>query len=232
MEIYWELLNENGYNISKKELNIKTLDNKETYKNLKINLDKTWYELKYTMDYKQEQEYQFKKIHRYCRKLRFKNQLYHLVGIKGNIEIKDLNEIKKCIGKKLKTSPTRCYNIVYKFLKFKKWRKYYISIPYIIKIITGKKWIIKNKYFLTSYEMIKFIENQFICLNYIFNLKFEILERKRFPKLQYIALRLLDDIEIYPPYHIPFARTIKKRKSLNPLYIKLVDLVWEYIHSV
>jgi hypothetical protein len=218
-----------------KKLKSKSLYNPNPNKNLKIEsnvtninsfikIETSWYkeEKIYGINYDDEIKMKKKVVHTYDRILRFKYIFYHLIGCKGSIKENDFIQLKNDIGKKVITCKFRNYNIIYKYLKLKKWNQYYISIPFILNKLGAKRWN------LSSSICIKIIK-QFTKLHHDFNSinKKEKNKRSkiRFPKLQYIALRLLQDENIYPPYHIPIARTIKKRKHLNPIYKKMKERI-------
>jgi len=236
MEVYWEMLVELGIDIKKEELGIVE---KDEYNDLRIiftDEEQLAYERQmeewedrgaqltpdgYGVDYYQQRALVKKRVHLYSRIYYFRTVLAHLIGCNGNIKDEHFTEIRICIGPKILTSPFRSYNIIYKFLKIKKWRKYYSSIPFIIQKLGGRYWDFGG--FNNASRVMQIVEQKFKKFHYLFLNNPKLLGRKRFPKLQYIALRLLEDSGVHPPYHIPFARTIKKRKSLDPLYRLMIE---------
>lgn len=161
-----------------------------------------------------------RKTHFYSRPVRFRSYLYHIIGSLGTTP--DI-PIAQIIGdvrltKQLRNNPAQSYEIVYAYLRERKKRKSYISIPWIINCLGGPRWKV-------PFHVLERIESNFLILHLNFNdMKSEV-GRKRFPKLQYIVLKMLHDEGITFPYHMPLTRTYKRQLGLDPIYTKInVDL--------
>lgn len=230
MDVYYELLRENDVIVSKEELGLDEDKSKPKpkpeYKYWPWNNENVIYGMlnnngePFALNFKDSVKQKKKVVHTYKRILRFKSVVYHLIGCLGKISEDDFKEIKNNIGCKVISSPLRNYNIVYKYLKSKQWNKYYMSIPFILNKLGAKRWNIENVKMNKVFNTFSKLHYNF---NKIYNQDIKKRSKVRFPKLQYIALRLLEDQGIFPPYHIPQARTNKKRKSLDPLYIKMLS---------
>jgi len=165
----------------------------------------------FVSDYKLEQERYFRKIHRYCRLSRFKTCLLNLLGERGKIPAHVMMMVKTY----LKPNSADKWNDCRRILKQFKQRKYYDNIPMILKQLNYGR-LFKA---ITS-EQLENIVNDFKCLSS----RFEETKtnRRYFPNIRYIVLKLLGQHGIEQNYPIPLARTTRKLKSLNQLWASLL----------
>lgn len=165
------------------------------------------------LDYDQEVDYHMncKKLHRYSRKARFKFILFQLLGMSGTTPREVVRTVRRSLGKVVKTS--RIWNRTRAILKKHRLRKYYNRIPQIIKLVSQKKPV-----GITSVK-IQAILDDFFNLDYQFNNKLRgEWDRKYFPNLRFIALKLISKYDIHYPYHVPLIRTSRKKKYLENLF--------------
>jgi len=156
-----------------------------------------------------------RKPHLYCRKIRFRSYLFHILGVLGtspDIPIEKLSSSKKLRNRILK-NPENSYEIIYRYLRKRKARRTYISIPWIISCIGGPKW---NE---IPYDICRTILEKFNTLHNNFNVYKKVnFNRLRFPKLHYIVLKMLIDEGVKVPYTIPLTRTKKRQVVLDSMY--------------
>lgn len=161
-----------------------------------------------------------RRVHRYSREYRFRWTLFHLVGASGPQDILIpttlIEDLRSHIGAKRILSP-RIYELVHSYLKRNGYQRFYLSIPYFIQCIGGPRWPARTQVLTNT------VIEQFKKLNDAFNARKNSINRQRFPKMIYIALRLLSSVGIDPPYKISGngARTSRKRKALDSLYLQL-----------
>jgi hypothetical protein len=168
-------------------------------------------EANFVTDYKMEQERYFRKIHRYCRLSRFKTCLLNLLGERGKIP----SSVMMMIKVYLKPDSTDKWNDARKILKSFKQRRYYDNIPMILKQLNYGR-LFKA---ITS-EQLENIVNDFKCLSSRFEETKT--DRRYFPNIRFIVLKLLEQHGIGQNYPIPLARTSRKLKSLNHLWDSLL----------
>ncbi len=164
----------------------------------------------FATDYKLEQSYSQRKVHRYDRKARFTTTIRQLMGERGKVPIGVLGVIK---GYFKIHEPW--WEQVRRILKHYKFRLYYNRIPLIIRYCTGQDiidWKKCNRDFFTG------IMEQFNDICYQFDLQKEEIGRKYFPCMRFIALKLLETNSIPLNYEIPRARTARKKKDLEELW--------------
>jgi len=165
----------------------------------------------FVSDYKMEQERYFRKIHRYCRLSRFKNCLLNILGERGRIP----DHVSMMVKTYLKPDSLDKWNDTRKILKVYKQRQYYDNIPLILKQLNYGR-LFKS---ITS-EQLEGIVNDFKYLS----CKFEETktDRRYFPNIRFIVLKLLEHHSIVQNYPIPLARTSRKLKTLNELWKSLL----------
>ena len=166
-------------------------------------------ELNVATDYKFEQDREWKTIHRYSRLARFKKTFLNLLGERGSIP----QPVLTIVSTYMPPDSVDKWNDVRKILKHYKQRNYYDNIPMILfKLgygrcfpqLTGEQINgITNdfKHISTKYEQIKNSHN-----------------RRYFPNIRYIVLKLLELHGYTPKYAIPFIRTHRKRKALTSIW--------------
>jgi hypothetical protein len=173
-----------------------------------------WQEPEYHLDYDQEMHnsMNFKKKHRYSRKDRFRLTLYQLLGMSGEVPPWVIKIIKSELGVRVKKQ--KIWNEIRFILKKHKLRRYYNRIPSLIKNISGLKPLEIN-----SEKVTKILDN-FFLFDYHFNQTLcQEWKRKYFPNLRFIALKLVEEMGIRYPYHVPLIRTSRKKKYLETLFV-------------
>lgn len=166
----------------------------------------------FAVDHNDEINTEFKKIHRYSRLERFKFILHQLLGISGLVPKNIILLVKKNIGRFV--SKSQLWNNVRTVLKYHGHRKYYNRIPQIILRIS-----INLK--PSGVHEIWRIYDSFERLNEVFNNTRHELNRKYFPNIRFVALKLMEKHGIKYPYKIPLLRTSRKRKQLEILFTSL-----------
>lgn len=163
----------------------------------------------FVTDYKMEQEYFFRKIHRYSRLARFKVCLFNLLGERGQIPPHVLSMVKSY----LKPDSLDKWNDTRKLLKHFKQRKYYDQIPTILKHLSYGRCFkaLTSEQFENLFMDFKFLSEKFDRMKSDY-------QRKYFPSIRYIVLKLLDLHKVVPNYPIPLVRTSRKMKSLESLW--------------
>lgn len=165
----------------------------------------------FVTDYKMEQERYFRKIHRYCRLSRFRTCLLNLLGERGKIPESVMGMVKAY----LKPDSKDKWNDARRILKAYKQRRYYDNIPMILKQLNYGR-LFKS---ITT-EQLEGIINDFKYLS----VKFEETktDRRYFPNIRFIVLKLLERHGLEQNYPIPLARTSRKLKTLNQLWESLL----------
>lgn len=169
----------------------------------------------FVTDYTMEQEGYFTKVHRYDRIARFKATLLNLIGFRGKVPEHVLSLVKTF----LKPDSADVWNDTRAILKHYKLRRYYDNIPIILqqlKIGTGFKKL--------KHDEVESIINDFKCLSDRFERTKKNYQRRYFPNIRFIALKLLDLHGFSAVYQIPFARTERKNKSLDDIWIELLKI--------
>jgi hypothetical protein len=166
-------------------------------------------------DFKMEQQYDLRKIHRYDRIARFKSILYSLVGERGSVP----HEVISIVGQYIKRDDKDLWNACRKILKHYGFRIYYNRIPVILKSLKlGKGFALLN------FEELEHIIHRFQALVSVFESNRIKFDRKYFPNNRFVALKLLEESGHASEYTIPFIRTVRKDKQLNELWNKLIKL--------
>ncbi|MEG3883803.1 hypothetical protein QT971_06285 [Microcoleus sp. herbarium19] len=161
----------------------------------------------FATDYKLEQSYYKRPIHRYNRKQRFKNVIGQLMGDRGKVP----DNIVSIVGFYLQ--PGDRWNEVRRVLKSFQWRIYYNRIPYIIQQLT--KMNSTNKIHIDQYTNVM---EDFDHFCFLFEKHKSELGRKYFPNMRFIALKLIEKNGIQLNYPIPVTRTVRKQKELDSLW--------------
>lgn len=158
-------------------------------------------------DYKMEQSYYKRPIHRYDRKARFQTILGQLLGDKGKVPA----HVLTIVGAYLK--PGDEWNQVRRILKHYRLRIYYNRIPYIIQQLT--KINSSPKIHADQYRSILQDFDRFCFLYENEKTQFK---RTYFPNMRFMALKLIEKNGIVLNYPIPSARTNRKQKELNEIW--------------
>lgn len=157
----------------------------------------------FVTDYKMEQAYYKRPIHRYCRKKRFMTTLHQLLGDKGKVPEHVLVIILTY------AKPGNVWNQIRRMLKHFKWSIYYNRIPYIIQQVY------KQPTTKVSADQYRDISKSFDLFCHWFEEHKFMFERTYFPNMRFIALKLIEMHGITLHYDIPFARTQRKLKQLE-----------------
>jgi hypothetical protein len=160
-------------------------------------------------DYKQEREYDIRTKHRYSRLARFKVCLLNILGERGGIQ----KHVLQMVRIYLKPESKDKWNDTRKLLKHFKQRKYYDQIPFILKSLSFGRAFPQ----LTG-DQLDAIITDFKCLSDRFDRQKCDYERRYFPNIRFIVLKLLELHGIKPNYPVPFVRTSRKLKSLHCLW--------------
>ena len=165
-------------------------------------------------DYKFEVARDWQRIHRYNREARFKTTLLNILGERTNIPQMVLSMVR-CY---LKPDSKTLWNDTRAILKHYKMRKYYDSIPAIIKSILNIRLFpsLTGDQLNAIYDDFKALVSRYDNQKHQFN-------RKYFPNIRFIVLKLLDFHSIHPTYPVPFIRTVRKDKLLNSLWDSLLN---------
>ena len=178
------------------------------------NLNEPGCEHPFAIEYNDEKNIFWRKIHRYSRKERFKFTLYQLLGVSGDVPLNVVSLVKHKVGRY--STKKKLWNTIRQILKESNNRRYYNRIPTIIQMISSK---LKPIGITQSPDVLKLILQRFNEMDSKFN---KILKKKwdrsYFLNLRYVALRLIDEFKISFPYKIPIIRTLRKKQYLNNLY--------------
>lgn len=156
------------------------------------------------MDWQMEIDRKMRPIHRYSRVARFTSVLAQLTQCRGNVPQDLIDEVEEQV-------PNLNWNSVHKFLKKKQYKNYYNRIPMIlhelgIELIEFK---ITNTQIHDLITRFKQVATKFDALRN---------ERKYFPSIRFIALKLLEEIGA-DIGNIPLMRTEKKKAALESLWL-------------
>jgi hypothetical protein len=157
-----------------------------------------------TTDYKMEMSYYKRPIHRYCRKQRFANTLHQLLGDKGKVPEWVVAIVKTYL------KPGDMWNNTRNILKHYKLRLYYNRIPFIIQQITKT-----NSSQPVHSEQYRAVMADFDRFCYLFDTHKHTFQRKYFPNMRFMVLKLIERHGIQLNYTIPLTRTMRKRKDLE-----------------
>lgn len=169
-------------------------------------------ELQLVTDFKTEQQYDLRPIHRYSRIARFKSTLYQLLGERGSVPPTVMAMVKAYL---VPNDPDP-WNSTRWILKHFKQSQYYNRIPFILNNLLGK-----NSHPTTTPKQLDTIIAEYMA----FALKFETTKHslglRYFPNMRFIVFKLLQKHALFPNYPIPIIRTERKRRSLEKLWDSL-----------
>jgi len=148
----------------------------------------------YVMDYGMETSAQKTKIHRYDRCYRFRWTFSHLIACNGKASLDLLREIRARVTNDVLHS-RKCFEAIRECLKALGMPKSYISIPYIIRALGGPRWVI-------THDQIGQISSEGQLLCRLFNQVAQCLGRKRFPKMMFVCMKLMEKYRVVSPYKI------------------------------
>jgi hypothetical protein len=156
-----------------------------------------------------------RQIHRYDRTKRFESILYQLIGHRGNVDLKDLIYIR---NQGVDPNPNYIWNSIREILKRGKLQKYYNRIPSIIQMLGIKLKIDVGKGSDLVYEIVR----DFSQMQELF-ISTKPPDRKYFPNLRFIALRMLETYGATFEFNITRVRTRRKLKPLDDLWVNLFN---------
>jgi len=164
-------------------------------------------------DYQQEQEYDLRPKHRYCRLSRFKATLYNLLGLRGNVPQHVFDMCRTYMDHK---NPDK-WNACRRILKCFKQREYYDCIPTILRKLCGKRCYpsLTGEQLEAIITDFKFLSDKFDRVKHNYNLRY-------FPNIRFVVFKLLEHHGHETTYPVPLVRTDRKRKSLNKLWDDLL----------
>lgn len=167
----------------------------------------------YKTDWKFEQSRRdnLRPIHRYSRVKRFESTLFQLIGERGDISKEVISDIKN-IG--FNSDPRYVWDSIRSILKQKGLRKYYNRIPTIIQRL-GLPYRIHVK---DPLEVV----NDFKAVHCAFDQQ-TLPDRKYFPNLRFICLKMLERHSATFGFRVPLIRTPRKLKPLQDLWVQLID---------
>ena len=167
----------------------------------------------YALNWEDEQNLQKKRpVHRYCRKERFRFTLCQLLGSSGRISPQICEHFKNM---DLQDIPrNQLWNFLRSELKKKGW-KIYNRIPGLVGEIG------RSKARMTNMKAYQQILDDFEKMHIAWpDIKSEF-DRKYFPNLRYVALKLMAKAGIEPVIEIPLTRTPRKQILLDEIYEKM-----------
>jgi len=150
-------------------------------------------------------------IHRYSRVKRFESTLFQLIGERGDVDLEVVLTIKQ-IG--FNPDPRYVWESIRKILKRKRLRKYYNRIPSIIEMLG-------LPYRLQVSKPLEVV-NDFKSIHYAFE-RLAPPDRKYFPNIRFICLKMLERHGASFGFRIPLIRTPRKLKPLQDLWMDLLD---------
>jgi hypothetical protein len=150
-------------------------------------------------------------IHRYDRPYRIRRTLAFVTGYDCQAVPEDvLRQLKRYVT----TADLMSWHIYDRVRALlKRWRlaPWYSSIPHIIVRLGGPRWRVSTDQFRRVSEDALTLHRRFDHFRRQERLQGN---RRRFPKMQFVLLRLLDRHGVHPPYRVPWARTYIKRRQL------------------
>lgn len=173
------------------------------------------------LSYDDEQYYRanYRPIHRYSRSYRLRWTLAHVVGHVGQAPSSILQHLHELVQKEpLKIHGRGAHDFVRTALKaIHGGSRYYLSIPWLIKRLGGPKWVLSDATYMQILQVADTLHRAFDRLRQQGVLS----SRKRFPKMEYVLLKIIDAHGVPPPYKVPWARTSIKRRQLATLVTTL-----------
>jgi hypothetical protein len=164
------------------------------------------------LEWEDEQYYagNHRPVHRYDRPYRIRWSLSHVVGHVGRVPKKVMQWLRDELKKSQHVITTRAaHEWVRSRLKQKGLRDLYLSTPFIVRQLGGPRWRVTTQQWQRVDEEAIYLHHLFETLK-----RSGLCVRQRFPKIQYVLLRLLDRHGVLAPYRVPWARTSIKRRQL------------------
>lgn len=157
------------------------------------------------------------RIHNYDRCYHFRWVLSHTIGIIGaQVDPSFLEELRQAISLPL-TDPL-IYHHLRSILRRKRQQVLYLSIPSLIQKLGGPAWTLPPPSVFDELLM------DFKSIHHTFSRYKYHLGRKRFPKMIFMVMVLLDVYRVDPPYDLPWTHTDIYMNRLTRLCNQLLDL--------
>ena len=212
MNIYSDLLAELGFDLPKEEVDLKISDHEDWNEEDWTIAAELGTVSNFKLDWDQEQQRDWRKRHRYCRRGRFIQTLYQILNIRGTVSMRILADVKReLISSPILLSKRNIWLAVRRILKRKGYIQFYNQIPAFIKYSTG----VSPK--VTNDQLLKVIRN-FERMHYQFDNLAKEWKRKYFLSMRYVCLKLLEKEGMVFPYRVPKLMTSRKRYYLNYLF--------------
>lgn len=162
------------------------------------------------------------KVHRYCRRERFRTTLLQLCGI-SKIETEKSRSLLECTLEQTPNHytylpPCIAWEKIREILKKTNRQLFYNRIPVIVQTVTNNRLNFKN---VATKTQIQSILKDFRLMDEVFDIVKNDLNRIYFPSLRYVALRLMEIHGVEIPIEIPKCRTKSKFEHLEDAFIKL-----------
>lgn len=173
----------------------------------------------YVLSWTDEQYYwgNRRNVHRYSRLYRVRWTLGHVVGHLGKLPPGTEAHLRDRLREEPGAVHGRgAYEWVRRRLKETGESALYLSIPYAVRQLGGPRWKVTDAQYNAVLE-----DAYALCKTFDALRKAGRVGRRRFPKIQYVLLRLLDRHGVAPPYKVLWARTSIKRRQLRGLLARL-----------
>lgn len=161
----------------------------------------------FVLSWSDEQYYRanYRPKHRYSRVYRLRWTLAHVLGRYARADPPVMDALREALGSSGVLHTRAAYEWVRSQLRILGATHLYMSIPGIVSLLGGPGWACSDATWAK-------VEADAIALHRAFELDKG--GRQRFPKMQYVLLRLLHAHGVAPPYRVLWARTSIKRKQL------------------
>lgn len=160
-------------------------------------------------------------VHRYSRPYRLRWTLAHVVGHVGKLPDELHRRLKEEVARHPHVIEGRgAYEWVRHRLKAEGASQLYLSIPMIVRVLGGPRWKVSERQYGSVLADALALHKTFDALA-----RSGRLVRRRFPKMQFVLLRLLDRHGVAPPYRVLWARTSIKRRQLRRFLRRLDRIV-------
>lgn len=172
-----------------------------------------WTAHPFALNYQDEVYYRgnWRAKHRYSRPYRIRWTFTHLIGLDGKLPPHVAEKLQAALPAPFDVLQTRsAHEWVRDRLKAWGHKELYLSIPFIVAQLGGPRWRLTMQQTTAVYEDALKLHRVFDCLRNQGRL-----QRQRFPKMQYVLLKLMDHHGVVAPYRIPWARTSIKRRQLR-----------------
>lgn len=156
--------------------------------------------------------------HRYDRLYQFRWTLTHIVGLQGpppRFDPTILPALRKFLKHRLH-QPGQVYIKTRDWLRRRGLQPLYLHIPYLIRELGGPTWAVDTL-------PLADLERAFRRLHVAFQYHAPEIGRRRFPKMLFVVLALLDEFHITPPYEIPWCKTDTHLMNLVRVYNRLEE---------